>query len=86
MFADIASPQTIRNLLVNPHVEINVVDPIVCKGWRFRGTGTVYRDLAPRWLSHFNITRRLQSGYSSLRQLRGSSGCALGVRSSRKLK
>jgi uncharacterized protein len=44
MFADIASPQTIRNLLVNPHVEINVVDPIVRKGWRFRGTGTVYRD------------------------------------------
>lgn len=43
MFADIASPQTVRNLVANPHVEINVVDPVVRRGWRFRGTGTVYR-------------------------------------------
>jgi len=44
MFADIASPQTVENLAANPHVEINVVDPIVRKGWRFRGAGTVHRD------------------------------------------
>jgi hypothetical protein len=29
---------------VNPHVELDVVDPIVRRGWRFRGTGTVYRE------------------------------------------
>ena len=26
----------------NPHVEINVVDPILRKGFRFKGTATVY--------------------------------------------
>jgi predicted pyridoxine 5'-phosphate oxidase superfamily flavin-nucleotide-binding protein len=42
MFADIASPGTVGNLASNPNVEINVVDPIVRKGYRFKGTGTVY--------------------------------------------
>jgi predicted pyridoxine 5'-phosphate oxidase superfamily flavin-nucleotide-binding protein len=41
-FADIASPGTVANLATNPHVEINVVDPIVRKGFRFKGTATVY--------------------------------------------
>ena len=44
MFADIASPQTVENLRLDPRVEINVVDPIVRKGYRFRGTGVVHRD------------------------------------------
>ena len=37
-FADIASPGTMRNLTPNPNVEVNVV----VKGFRFRGTATVY--------------------------------------------
>ncbi len=41
-FADIASPGTVANLRANPHVEINVVDPILRKGFRFKGTATVY--------------------------------------------
>jgi hypothetical protein len=41
-FADIASPGTVANLATNPHVEINVVDPILRKGFRFKGTATVY--------------------------------------------
>jgi predicted pyridoxine 5'-phosphate oxidase superfamily flavin-nucleotide-binding protein len=44
MFADIASPNTVQNLVANPHVEINVVDPISRKGFRFKGTGAVYTD------------------------------------------
>jgi len=43
MFADVASPGTVANLAANPHVEINVVDPIVRKGYRFKGTATVHR-------------------------------------------
>src|SRR5712691_1967911 len=39
VFADIRSPQTIENLRRNPSVEINVVDPIVRKGYRFKGQG-----------------------------------------------
>lgn len=44
VFADVASPNTVQNLMANPHVEINVVDPIVRKGYRFRGTATVHTD------------------------------------------
>jgi predicted pyridoxine 5'-phosphate oxidase superfamily flavin-nucleotide-binding protein len=40
MFADVASPGTVANLAITPHVEVNVVDPIVRKGYRFKGTAT----------------------------------------------
>lgn len=43
MFADIRSPQSVRNIEHNPSVEINVVDPLVRKGYRFKGRGVVYR-------------------------------------------
>ena len=42
LFADIASPGTVENLRSNPAVEVNVVDPILRKGYRFAGTGTVH--------------------------------------------
>src|SRR5690242_775362 len=42
MFADVASPQTVANLASNPNVEVNVVDPIVRKGYRFKGTAAIY--------------------------------------------
>jgi len=41
VFADIRSPATLRNLRINPAVEINVVDPILRKGYRFKGKATV---------------------------------------------
>src|SRR5215510_5887476 len=41
VFANIRSPQTISNLRRNPAIEINVVDPMVRKGYRFKGTATV---------------------------------------------
>ncbi len=40
-FADIRSPQTIENLKKNPSIEINVVDPIHRKGFRFKGKGEI---------------------------------------------
>jgi len=43
-FADLRSPQTIRNLRLNPAIEINVVDQVVRKGYRFKGTATVLDD------------------------------------------
>jgi predicted pyridoxine 5'-phosphate oxidase superfamily flavin-nucleotide-binding protein len=43
-FADVRSPGTIRNLAANPAMEINVVDPILRKGYRFRGTAEVLSD------------------------------------------
>jgi predicted pyridoxine 5'-phosphate oxidase superfamily flavin-nucleotide-binding protein len=41
IFADLESPGTIRNLRRDPRVEVNVVDPILRKGFRFRGRGRV---------------------------------------------
>ena len=41
VFADIKSPKTMENLEKNPSIEINVVDPISRKGYRFKGTGTI---------------------------------------------
>ena len=41
VFADIRSPGTITNLKKNPAVELNIVDPFVRKGYRFKGTGEV---------------------------------------------
>lgn len=41
VFADIKSPKTMANLEKNSSVEINVVDPITRKGYRFKGTGNI---------------------------------------------
>jgi uncharacterized protein len=41
VFADIRSPHTVENLRHNPAIEVNVVDPISRKGYRFKGTGTI---------------------------------------------
>ena len=39
MFADIRSPQSVQNIEQNPSVEVNVVDPLVRRGYRFKGWG-----------------------------------------------
>ena len=41
VFADIDSSQTIANLRLNPVTEINVVDPLIRKGYRFKGTASI---------------------------------------------
>lgn len=42
VFADICSPGTIANIRHHPVVEINVVDPVSRKGYRFKGTATIH--------------------------------------------
>jgi hypothetical protein len=37
-------PRTVENLRHNPAIEIDVVDPISRKGYRFKGTGTVFSE------------------------------------------
>src|SRR3954453_5256534 len=44
VFLDVHSPTTVANLGTNPSVEINVVDPIVRKGYRFKGRAEVLDD------------------------------------------
>jgi predicted pyridoxine 5'-phosphate oxidase superfamily flavin-nucleotide-binding protein len=41
VFADICSPTTMENLAHNPAIEINVVDPIRRKGYRFKGQARI---------------------------------------------
>jgi len=50
-FADIRSPDTMKNLQNNPDVEINVIDPLLRKGYLFQGKariigdGTMYEEI-----------------------------------------
>ena len=54
-FADIRSPDTMKNLVNNPNVEINVIDPLLRKGYLFQGIakiledGTLYQEI----LNHY---------------------------------
>jgi predicted pyridoxine 5'-phosphate oxidase superfamily flavin-nucleotide-binding protein len=48
IFADICSPNTVANLRQNPAIEINVVDPMLRKGYRFKGTATLFSE-GPRY-------------------------------------
>jgi uncharacterized protein len=41
VFADIASPITVRNLRANPFIEINMVDPFLRRGFRFKGRAEI---------------------------------------------
>lgn len=41
VFAHLYSPQTVENLRHNPGIEINVVDVVTRKGYRFKGRGEV---------------------------------------------
>jgi uncharacterized protein len=61
VFADICSPNTVANLRTNPAIEINVVDPIVRKGYRFKGIASV--------LSGGPLYERIEQAYRA----RGSS-------------
>src|SRR5690349_9636748 len=51
VFANIRSPGTMANLRLNPHIEVNVVDPFLRRGYRFKGvasilqSGTLFNDV-----------------------------------------
>lgn len=44
IFADVCSPQTVENLRDNRSIEINVVDPFLRKGYRFKGHARILND------------------------------------------
>ncbi len=54
-FADIRSPDTMSNLQTNPHVEINVIDPLLRKGFLFKGEAQIIQDktLFEKILNHY---------------------------------
>ncbi len=59
-FADLRSPQTVANLAANAAVEINVVDPIIRKGYRFHGVGDLLTSEAAQ--DRLSILLRRQRG------------------------
>jgi predicted pyridoxine 5'-phosphate oxidase superfamily flavin-nucleotide-binding protein len=65
VFAHISSPGTVANLRHNPAIEINVVDPIVRKGYRFKGTATVltvgplYQEILAFYRGDFALEREI---------------------------
>ena len=58
IFANIRSPGTIRNLRHNASIELNVVDPFVRKGYRFKGIASVV-DPAPSTMQRSRSTGRV---------------------------
>ena len=69
VFADIRSPATVANLRRNPSTEINVVDPMVRKGYRFKGVASVLTEgaLFERILDFYRAERNLDEGRIKIR-------------------
>jgi predicted pyridoxine 5'-phosphate oxidase superfamily flavin-nucleotide-binding protein len=69
VFADIRSPATVSNLRRNPSTEINVVDPMVRKGYRFKGVASVVTAgaLFERILDFYRTERNLDEGRTRIR-------------------
>jgi uncharacterized protein len=69
VFADIRSPATVSNLSRNPSAEINVVDPMVRKGYRFKGVASVVTEgaLYERILDFYRTERNLDEGRTRIR-------------------
>src|SRR5512146_2371619 len=49
LFADIRSPQTVANIRRGSPVEVNVVDPFVRKGYRFKGPAEIHEPGTSRY-------------------------------------
>ena len=64
VFADIRSPATVSNLRRNPSTEINVVDPMLRKGYRFKGVASVLTEgvLFEQIVDFYRAKRNLDAG------------------------
>jgi uncharacterized protein len=62
-FGDVCSPQTIANLRAGSLIEVNVVDPFVRKGYRFKGRAVIH---APGSIEFAEGTERMRAGGSKL--------------------
>jgi hypothetical protein len=84
VFADIRSPESVRNIEHNPSVEVNVVDPLVRKGYRLKalyrgwaipcaGTQVYAPHYRSEWLAKIHeagVRRRAELYYQQLDALR----------------
>jgi len=66
-FVDIRSPDTMNNLQNNPNVEINVIDPILRKGYLFQGAARILtNDELFEEISTFYVTTGMKSPINSI--------------------
>jgi predicted pyridoxine 5'-phosphate oxidase superfamily flavin-nucleotide-binding protein len=68
VFANIRSAGTLANLRQNPSVEVNVVDPFVRKGYRFKGVATILSS-GPLYEQGIAFYRERGSQVSLIREL-----------------
>ena len=61
LFAEIRSPQTVANIRRGSAVEVNVVDPFVRKGYRFKGPAMVYEPGTELYAEALDLLRRAGS-------------------------
>lgn len=80
--ADIRSPRTVANIRSGSHVEINVVDPIVRKGYRFKGAAVIHN--AGTQLHGEGLKRLRKAGFTTAPD-RIRSIVVVGVKSARPL-
>ena len=62
-FADICSPQTIANVRAGSLIEVNVVDPFLRKGYRFKGRAVIHE---PGSAEYTEGIERMRAGGSKL--------------------
>ena len=63
-FADIRSPQTVANIRRGSLVEVNVVDPLVRKGYRFKGPAEIHEPDGGRYAE--GLERMREAGSASV--------------------
>jgi uncharacterized protein len=68
VFANIRSAGTLANLRQNPGIEINVVDPFVRKGYRFKGVATILES-GPRYDEAIRFYERRGSTVRLIREV-----------------
>jgi predicted pyridoxine 5'-phosphate oxidase superfamily flavin-nucleotide-binding protein len=61
-FADVRSPQTVENIRRGSLVEVNVVDPLVRKGYRFKGPAAIHEPGSSRYAE--GVERLRETGSS----------------------
>jgi uncharacterized protein len=64
-FADYRSPQTIENIRRGSLVELNVVDPLVRKGYRFRGPAVVHEPGSETYVRCVSLLREAGSALAA---------------------
>lgn len=60
-FADVRSPQTVANIRRGSQVEVNIVDPLVRKGYRFKGPAVVHEPGSGRYAACVELMRQAGS-------------------------